>query len=401
MPLSVLAWWHDAFDLETLAVIRVPVADMLMRPASALKVESLVEYYGNLPIAYEGTGLPSNRVHQMVMNEVLMNVSKEALETHGELPNAIYGIDESTGHALNEYWTMNNNIILLSELKKMGLSLDLLPRPMWLPINDDSVLTLKLPWFDVHNQLQHSLGARFVRNPKLDNERYYAVRYIDFRKMAPINAMIPKDRAIIEMPKYQDGPRKRFMALIRLWANKKRTGLIPYVLGGSSFLGGYPDECGALLEDILVAQTRMSIWTRSKKTSTESGLDCSELIWRAAQMVGISFYYKNTAMMKKHLSPIGVNEQIHEGDILWVPGHVAIIDDLKNGSIIEASGYANGYGDVHRVSLNERLGFKSLSELLTAYKAGRLVHFLPLAGSPNSRIDWPDTEWQLLRLIDD
>ena len=140
---------------------------------------------------------------------------------------------------------------------------------------------------------------------------------------------------------------------MRQWA-KRKEGFIPYVWGGFSFTDTIKTTSCFLLKD--------------ETTSPKTGLDCVGIIARVAQIYGIPYFYKNTTTIKQCLTPLARNSKLMTGDIIWVPGHVMIVADLTNHTLIEARGYDHGYGKVQEIPLNEEFkGINTYRDLIDAY----------------------------------
>jgi hypothetical protein len=77
-----------------------------------------------------------------------------------------------------------------------------------------------------------------------------------------------------------------------------------------------------------------------------TGLDCSCLIARAAQIYGIPYFFKNTTTLFQCMKPIEKGQSLQNGDLMWYMGHVLVVSDVKNNKITESVGYPFGYGKV-------------------------------------------------------
>jgi cell wall-associated NlpC family hydrolase len=391
------AWW-EGYNLETLAVITVPVADMLTKPArlydSTLSVSRI---YAQIPLACEPNGYPCVRVHQALFNEILFNSSIQKTERVGSIPNAHYGINTKSGkpHAL--FYTPVQNTCSLAALKHKKIDLGLIPAPRALarsPHNrDSSVIVLLMPWLDFVTGLTYSAGTRFVRASSYDTPSAYAVALIDYRYYTSTISFIPKVLCMPERERNAQAQRALFIQIVKNWASLAQ-GVIPYVLGGSSFIDIYGKDAPFSLDSYAPGK---KIWVRpGSSTEPKTGLDCSELIWRAAHIAGIDYRAKNTATLVQSLKPLSSHDTLQEGDILWVPGHVMIVSDLANNEFIEAAGYLRGYGRVHRIALKDRLeGVSTYDELIRRYHERKTLIELNARGSFFKRHD----RFMLLKLL--
>jgi len=397
LPFTLFGGWWSAYDPKTLAMIKVPVADMLVLPASTYTKAGASGLYHNLPLSSKSSAFPSVRAHQSLMNEVLYKAHVKDGEIFGVIPNAWFGVHKETGKPLMGYITAACHAVLLSDLLEKKLPLNLIPRPVWLgrsdsSSDDNSILTLIMPWQDQSTSRRlmnnrFSVGTRFVRIPRYDTDTEYAVSYIDFKQMVSVVSFVPKDRALVGADSNKQNARFRFLAMLRRLADSNRYGLVPYVLGGSSFVGGYPEEDGVLVNRKVLGRNARKIYVRNKKTSVHSGFDCSELVWRVPQLVGIPFFCKNTFTMDRFLTPLAPDESVKKGDLLWVPGHVMVID-ADNNMLIESAGYSSGYGRVQRIALKDRLGLNTVNDVVKAYREKRPIKLLSKEGKEKRHYDW-------------
>lgn len=357
------SWWKH-YDLKKLAVIAEPVADMLVRPGAQYVPAMGNEAYKYLPFSCETSGFPCVRTHQCLYNEIIFDAVCENDEYTGNLPDAQYGFDQRH-RPKSTYYTMASNVFTLSDLKQRGIPLDSIPRPYVLSYkkNAQRTLTLTMPWRDVISQRVYSAGTRFVCCPHFDTGTDYAVFLIDYKTYKLVTSAIPKTRCVLDGPRKPRDAVSLFLSILHAWTDLK--GEIPYVLGGSSFTGlcspGFSlvkSSCGK----------ESHIYTRRCSGSVKSGFDCSELIWRVAHMVGLPYFCKNTSMLADVLKPLKKSEIIRNGDLIWMPGHVAIISNVEKNEIIEATGYDSGYGKVLKLQLFQRFeGISSYNDLISAY----------------------------------
>jgi hypothetical protein len=363
------SWW-SSYDLKKLAVVAVPVADMLVRPALNYDPRQALDVYKHIPFSCDVSGFPCVRTHQCLYNEVIFNTLFENDECKGILPDAQYGFDHKR-QPYNTYYTRARNVLTLWELAQKGIHLDSIPRPYALTHKKKSrkTLTLILPWRDVVSKLVYSAGTCFVRCPRFDTETEYAVFLVDYTAFKVITSAIAKNRCIIDEPRALGDSVNLFLNILHTWTDLK--GEIPYVLGGSSFVGLCPPGFS------LVATPHgkePQIYIRHCGGEVKSGFDCSELIWRVAHMAGLPYFYKNTAMLADVLKPLRKNETIRNGDLIWMPGHVAIVSDVDKNEVIEATGYESGYGKVLKLKLFKRFeGISSYNDLVSAYHSHKAL----------------------------
>jgi hypothetical protein len=121
-------YWWDQYDLSTMAVVKVPVADMLMNVASYYTSAMPKALYKSLPLSCEPTGFPCVRVHQMLFNELFFDVVCMNAECSGKIPNAFYGYNVIKNQPLNSYCSLSTTVIFLSDLAQKKL-LKYIPAP--------------------------------------------------------------------------------------------------------------------------------------------------------------------------------------------------------------------------------------------------------------------------------
>lgn len=333
-------------DADSLAVIKDPVVNCYMRHVCEQS-----------PASYSQTGLSSFKrwkkrcpSHQGLFNEVVTIVSFRDPYVEVAFEDLIYGVDEKTGKFLDTFWLDKKHLVLCENLNEQELKV--LP-----PFIDPSkgTVILSLPWQG------YSAGTRFARFPDMDTEEGYGIavwreesisHYIVCKKIARIEAALPSFEK-----------RKMFVenayAMIAHAKEQSIGGVIPYVLGGSSYVASYPD---ALFWEGIDG------FEREGPSNPYMGYDCSELIFRLAKISGIVYPYKTTALARKMLPVLSAQDELQEGDLIWFSGHLMIVSNLEKNEVIEAAGYQSGYGKVMSLSLSERfLGISTYKELQEAF----------------------------------
>lgn len=148
---------------------------------------------------------------------------------------------------------------------------------------------------------------------------------------------------------------------------------IPYVWGGCSYTTLCTDPYFQLktvrAKHRPHAKPRRYFEYPTCHTQPYNGFDCAGLILRAAQASGIPYFYKNTFTILQNLEPLQPEDQIANGDLIWLPAHIMIISDVENNLCIEARHYAQGYGKVHETNIHKI--FKDVNN----YQALREAHF--------------------------
>lgn len=333
------------------AVCSVPVADLVGEPLS--ENNNLSEnIYKHLPI--NGDDQAVKRIGQLLFNEIIEIIHENEKEARIQVLNHFY-CTYNDKKPRTEYWTLKKNLTPISEIKDFNV----LPIPQCYkqknsPTTD--IITLQKPFYDNKNHRLYSAGTRFLSAylPEKDNDYYYA------------NALSPKlKKTTIKIPLnicilIKQSPTEQlnlFVKTLRKFANCFQ-GKIPYVLGGMSYAKEY--KKGYSEKNIHFADKTMHIFQAKEYINgPHTGFDCAGLIFRAAQVAGLPFYTKNTSAMKHHLRPLKQNEEIENGDIIFIPGHVIAIVDKENNRVVEARTQSHGYGFVHEIDLN--LLFKEIN----------------------------------------
>lgn len=345
-------------------IVQVPLAHLVGQPLGTDHA------YHQLPVC-GGTLNPyasCPRMHQLLLHETVDIIKVEGEELLIDIPHVFF-VTESTKVPQTRYWTSRKNIITYEQLQKNGVQLKNIPKPIsyqnptTLAMQD--VVTLLKPFYDRATGLTYSAGTRFVYSNISTDKKYTTVEALDatsgkLREIKiPCNYLIKSPQGSIE-EKIQT-----FVDILKCWANQD--GFIPYIWGGCSF--SHLESSHTILEHQEERNGIVHSWYTRKKPHVKnavlnSGFDCAGLINRAAQMAGIPFFYKNTLTITQHMKEIAPDDVVHAGDIIWVRGHVMIIADTKNNTIIEARGYDGGYGKVHEIKLNKVFdGIRTMADL--------------------------------------
>lgn len=324
------------------ALIVVPVADLVGEPYKN------DHDYWKLPIC--GLPQPSTnclRLHQALFNERVLVIEEKKHQVYIEIPN-LYYIRHDAKQPQKRYWTHKKNVATLASLERKKADLSKVPPALTTHertiLPDATIASLMHPWHDALNKQTYSAGTRFVRAPEHDTQTSYAVYVIEPQTGNFHEGLVSKERAFIhDKPLSGLQQRQAFVQLLKAWAYDS-TGSIPYVWGGASFT-----QCA--LEPFASSENNAFYLYPDLPQPIKTGFDCSGLISRAAQIVGIPYYYKNTATLNARLEPLKKNQKLQVGDLIWVPGHVMVVSDIKNNLVIEARSYNHGYGKVQEVPL--------------------------------------------------
>ena len=145
----------------------------------------------------------------------------------------------------------------------------------------------------------------------------------------------------------------------------------------------------------MITRTQMRIKTRGiipvfwkkKKGEMATGFDCSGVIARAAHACNIPYFFKNSSTALQQLKPIVSYEQLAEGDLLHIKGHLMVVSDIKNNKIIEARSHWHGFGKLQEIKLSDEFqGVKTYKQLVDACLANKRLARLDSAGSVFEKI---------------
>lgn len=342
-------------------VILKPVVDLVGHPVS-----SNVVSYHNLPCA-GGSQNPFDacpRAHQLIYHETVEIIKQTDSEYCVHLPHLFY-ITANNDKPQSTFWTHKKNITPYSQLSKEAQAC--IPHAYDHKKNGTSkqkVIVLTKPWYSKILKFTFSIGTRFVLLSENQNGGYFTICAVCPKTFQPITLIVPQSHAmIIEQTNLQTA-RDCFVKLLRSWT--RLPGTIPYIWGGCSVtetvrtgrFNHITINCNNKLCDAY-QQTEI-------KNDPQSGFDCTGLVLRAAQTAGLPYYYKNSSTIATYLKPVTQAENIQEGDLIWIPGHIIIISDLKKNRVIEARHYSDGYGKVHEIKLNHM--FKDIKTFTDLYR---------------------------------
>ncbi len=340
-----------------LAVITEPVVEGFT--ISALKygpsVQSVHQKLDYIP----SKSRPTPRACQLLFNTVVNTLHETTQEAMIEVEHLFYDIEPNDFYK-NHFWIPKKSLLFLDHVNPH--TKQSFPQPLsrstahWY---DSNVVVLTLPWIPSVGHCMYSVGTRFVRQPEHDTENSYGIimRH-PHHKHAQIEH-VPKAHALIEGSIPKNLQRRAMIDLIKSWidyAEEQQT-CIPYVWGGSSFALTEPNKKPLI------------------------GFDCSSLIIRAAQIIGIPLCAKTSMMMEKTLKPLSKKDTLEIGDIIWRPGHVILIADIERNEIIQARGYESGYGCVYRSELGKYFqGISTFNQLVNRYFCNKEVRELKKNG---------------------
>lgn len=385
---------------KTLSVVqaftKVPIVDLIGNSVPDIsQTKDINSYYNNLPICGQ-TAQDCRRMHQLLFNEKITIVEQKDDEVAVQISSVFYEPKDSLQRN-SIYWSLKKNFITIDELKRMGISQEHFPDPI--DYNNDNffkeskkkIAVLISPFWDCKTGQLFSVGTRFVIAKT--NKDTLSVYIFDPKKSQMSMSVLPLSYAHIENFHENRSKKKRdFVLLLKKWSNA--ASIIPYVLGGCSYTHRYADENFKLLKKTESGKER-SFYERSLCfQNPKNGFDCTGLVFRAAHICGIPYYYKNSTTVIKNLRLV-TDENFDEGDLIWIPGHIMVIADKKNNTLIEARGYDHGYGKLQEIALEKVFkNISTFSQLFDSLKKKKQLQRLNSKGDVVQHID----QYKILKL---
>ena len=333
------------FQLQAIdkGVIRYPIAEMNNSYPPTPKDSA---------ISPGVTNKNCQRAHQALFNEVveILDEKDDALQI--SLRNVTYKSNDS----ISSFWTHKENITRLEAIENIDVRRTI-PHEEYAA---KPTIVLTYPWKGF------SVGTRFIRLASGDDcQNCYTIARADFDDQSVIIDEVPCDCAQEERVQDPLSSRKLFIKniknLLTKVAQDQPGDVIGYVWGGSSFINGYQRDS---------FYEKDGLWQRHGKKYFYTGYDCSELVMRMAQIAGIKFPWKTTVAIRNNLQPLTQDDLLQQGDLIWIQGHVMIVSSIENNELIEARGYASGFGCVNKIKLCDMFeGIVTYDDLLADYYA--------------------------------
>lgn len=350
----------------------VPVADLVVAPITTLYKNSgqnTAQLYTNLPFDDADHGKSCRRIGQLLLHDPVEIIEYRDQEVCIVTPQWEYAAYPKSAM---KYWTLKSNITQYNPATKAFL-----PTTLPLAATDKVIVALKKPWFDKRTGRSYSVGTRFVavndQPIKRSKQVVWCATSTDIHQLT-----LPSSHLIHEKQRSVKDVRRIFIDLLTAWSiaptrHASAKHCIPYVLGGCSYThhlhGSMPGK-------------RFKI--RGKKNAPMPGFDCSHLITRAAQLAGIPLYAANSTMLLKKLSTLSQGQILEAGDIIYFPGHVAIITDMKRGLITEARSATTNrwYGLVQTIPLSKQFQeIETIDDLIQAHHTKQKITRLDSNGN--------------------
>ena len=350
------------------AIIAVPVADVLAGSVESFEKDASLYY--QMPYSPESTVASCPRAYQLLYNEVIDVIEEKEHEYKIIHPGAFY---------------LKNNVpcgeFYITKQSACKIAAEDLPFIPSMPDAEQGLAfcsendVVLIDSFN-HGNVVFSAGTRF-KVYHMDADCCYVYCGAETCKI-PKKLLFTCDNTL----SYQDRV-VRFIEVLRRWAHND-AGFVPYVLGGASVTYRIPENIAAEL----IEKDSQTVWQYSGYDhATKSGMDCSDLIIRAAQIAGLPFFYKNTATMEHFLKNSTEHDHVEVGDIIWYKGHVIVIADLVHNTCIEARGYSAGYGKVQEIPVGALFeGINTFDDLKLACLSNKELAVLKWNGEVDKRI---------------
>lgn len=364
------------YDLIGKKVVFIkPVTDLFVSPSGSYMNEK------ERKKAFSGYSNGSCvRCAQALFNEIGTVVAQKGDEIQVKMPNFFFTLahDESQKKR-SAFWTFKDNVVPLDDV---GDSIkNFIPNPVSYDNRQSvimkNIVVLTMPWKSPKTGVTYSVGTRFVRAKEAgSNNNGYAVYLLNMKKMRIAKDVIPRDKSFISFDLKYKNRRNLCAKLVQHWC--KQMGTIPYVWGGSSFTMPLKSEKFALKKD----QQKKLYWGRDVSETPLNGFDCSGIILRAAQICGIPYFYKTTGTFSRAMRQLRHGDKVKKGDLIWMPGHVAMVSDVKKNTLIESGGYGSGYGKLHEIALKDYFkGITTYDDLLKASSKNKVLNRFKKDGS--------------------
>lgn len=321
----------------------------------------LQEAFVCVPIA-DVSGEPgTERIHQLLFNERVTIVEEQENFVKILFTGTFYQVPTIQEPQIS-YWSDKKNFRTKNSVEQeTGISIDQYVPPALdfrtssLPENK-KIITLKMPWHDTKTKSSYSVGTQFVYQAydKKKDHFHCLIYHPTSKTIKPATIA----GCQVQVKKINTQAIDHFVALLRSWTTHQPS--ISYVLGGCSFTG---------------------------KAHESIGFDCSGAILRAAQIVGLPYFCKNSYTALRCLTPVSPHELPRNGDIIWLPGHLMVVSDIDRNVLIEARGHKDGFGKLHEIPLEKTFaGVKTYQDMMNIIKQNKKVSRLCVNGNATAHV---------------
>jgi cell wall-associated NlpC family hydrolase len=369
------------------ALVIEPVVNLIGQPICAFySTIPVTKAYNEIPLCASElnrwTSCP--RLHQLLYNEVVDIIELHTHEVKVRIPNLFY-VTTTTREPQTQYWGPSHAFMALSDLQEQKIDMRIIPESIDFKkgtVPSINTVALMLPYHDKKTGFTFSAGTRFVpvHHKKSTVDSHVSVALYD--PHAKKSRVIHIARTLCFVPTAtltHKAQRALFVSILRQWAHMN-TGFVPYVWGGCSIVH---TQKGPFKEKIKMkfGQKRSYFSYGNSAGKPHTGIDCSGLISRAAQIVGIPYFYKNSYTIAQCMQSLTQGNHLEVGDLIWVPGHVMVVSDRDRNLLIEARSYFAGFGKVHEIELGKVFaGMHTYNDLEQAFFTKKTIERMNSAG---------------------
>lgn len=381
---------HYRTIFATIFLFTMVVGSDVHTQVHALVIVPVADLYGTIP---NTTHIPMDtqpaslcpRLMQALFNERVEILKEQCDHALIKITHAFHHPHNQPTKILNTYWISKAAIATLDSLPAEARKV--IPPPIaWTnptSVTQQHVATLLYPWYDQKLGTTFSVGTRFVITTS--KKKHYGVAFWDAGTQKIISSTIPKH--LCSSLKTDATPQERqatYVALARSWAHSL-PGIIPYVFGGCSMTMPY-DPYQPVISSIQPRGSNV-IDHAHKTMQPHAGFDCAGLILRTAQCCGIPYFFKNTTTLAQGLRTLKSDESLENGDLIWIPGHVMIVSDIKKNLLIEARSFYHGYGKIQEIPIGEQFfGIATYGDLQKTFFSRQKLKRLDGAGNVTQKL---------------
>lgn len=359
------------------------IIDVISHPMGNEKstFEDVRNAYAQLPISWqeENDKAACPRIYQLLLHELVLVLEEHAHEALVQILNCFI-VDKNNNQQPLQGWVLKEHLatnVMVKSYKQY------VPSPLFRNDSNKKYIALVSPYKD-ENGTFYSAGTRFVLAEESDD--YYYVYSFDKTTKSFQEISLPSSICSLEYENktlHFSEKKELFCKLVSLWAHIKK-GFIPLVWGGAS-IGKVWDQADYFESVHYDAQgNEYNTWDRPRYgNNTYMGIDSSMLVLRAAQLVGIPYYYRNSTTATAFLPHKDLSQEIENGDLLWVPGGLLIVNNVEHNMIVTTMSYNAGYGCVIELPLSDV--FKEIStyqDLRNAIRNDKDLTLLDHKGNP-------------------
>ncbi len=179
--------------------------------------------------------------------------------------------------------------------------------------------------------------------------------------------------------------RTSIIEILKSFLDKRDKDMIPYVFGGTS-IGRYFNEDDLIKKELMINGKKKNFYAPIKDETPIIGPDCSGLVGLISRMVGVPMVFRNSSVQEMFLSE--VENEILDGDILWINGHVIILNPSEN-RCIECAGYESGFKGLRENEISERIkDISNFKNLMKANNEKRAISLINTNGEIKEKKIW-------------